>query len=408
MKLNKVINIDDLRTCARRRLPRVAFDFIEGGVEDERAIARNVEAFRKVRLLPRYFVDVSARNQSATLFGRLYNSPFGICPTGSAGLWRPQADEMLAQVAAAANIPFVLSSAATISIEAATKIAPNNMWFQLYGPRDRAAGADLVRRAHDAGIDVMAMTVDVPVAPNRERNMRHGFSRPLRLRPSMVLDGLRHPAWLAGYLRSGGRVPLLANWAPYAPAGASNDDVAALFATQTPAPDQTWRDFERYRKLWPGKLVLKGVLHPDDAVHAARSGADGLIVSNHGGRQFDNAPTPLEMLPAIRAAVGPGVTLMLDSGVRRGSDILVAMALGAQFVFVGRATLYGVAAFGLAGVSKAVDILRREVDRNMAQLGCPTVANVCADMLAGRFLAADRAVEAPAAAGKRPAAAVAV
>jgi (S)-mandelate dehydrogenase len=374
MKLERIVNIDDLRLAAKRRLPRIAFDFIEGGVEGESGLARNEEAFRRYRLLPRYLVDVLSRDQSTTLFGRRYDSPFGICPTGAAGLWRTGADDMLAQAAKAANIPFLMSCSSTGSIESAVRHAPGNMWFQLYGSRDRAISRQMIERVHDLGVETLVITVDVPVAPRRERNMRNGFTRPLRLRLSTILDGLRRPAWLAGYLRAGGGMPRMENWAPYAKPGATPDEVADVYAAQTPSPDHTWRDLEQYRRLWPGKLVLKGILHPEDAVRAAGMGTDGIIVSNHGGRQLDLAPSPLEVLPAIRQAVGPDLPLMVDSGVRRGTDILVARCLGAQFSFVGRATLYGVAAYGLAGAHKAIDILRREIDINLAQLGCPDLA----------------------------------
>ncbi|MFC7398111.1 alpha-hydroxy acid oxidase [Chelatococcus sp. GCM10030263] len=373
MKIEKVVTIDDLREAARRRLPRLAFDFIDGGVEAELCLQRNRAAFQAYRLLPRYFTDVSKRSQSATIFGKTYDSPFGICPTGLAGLWRPGADDMLAEAAASANIPFALSCATNSPLAGLVGRAPGNIWFQLYTTHDRSYGRRLMERATEHGIDTLVLTADVPIAPKRERNIRNGFTRPLRLKLSTIIDGLSRPRWLAGYLRAGGGTPMMPNWQPFAPEGASPDDVANLFASQTPASEQTWADLEHYRKLWPGKLVVKGILHPDDALRAAALGVDGIIVSNHGGRQLDMAPSPIEMLPLIRAAVGDRVVLMLDSGVRRGSDILIALCLGAQFVFIGRSTLYGVAAFGKPGARKAIDILRNEIDLNMAQIGCPTL-----------------------------------
>ena len=373
MDIDKVINIEDLRRCAKRRLPRGAFDFIEGGVEDERCIVRNEQAFREIRLVPRYFVDVSKPMQATSIFGQHYDSPFGIAPTGTAGSWRPKGDEMLAAAAAASNIPFILSHMATSSIETLVKIAPNNMWFQLYPPRDRFIGERFIGRVRDLGVKTLVVTVDCPVYIKRERNLRNGFDWPLRLTPSVILDGLLHPAWLVEYLLSSGGAPQLGNWAAYAGEGASWEDIAAFAATQRPAPEYSWTDLEGYRKLWPGNLVVKGIMHPGDAVRAADIGVDGLIISNHGGRQLDSAPASIEMLPAIRAAVGNRVTLMIDGGIRRGSDILAALALGAEFAFVGRATLYGMAAFGPPGAAKAIDILRSEVDLNMRQLGYPTL-----------------------------------
>lgn len=384
MKLSKVVTVDDLREAARRRLPRICFDFIDGGVEGERCLARNRAVFESYALLPRYLVDVSERDQRATLLGRTYDSPFGISPTGAAGLWRPGADDMLARVAAKANIPFALSAAASTSIEDGARIAGPNVWLQLYGTRRREISHQLIARAAELGVETLVLTVDVPVIPRRERSIRNGYSRPIRLRASNVIDGLRHPAWLAGYLRSGAGLPVMPNMQPYARPGASRNEVAELFATQTPAADQTWADLEDYRSRWPGKLLIKGVLHPDDAQRAADLGADGVIVSNHGGRQLDWAPSPLEVLPAIRAAVGEEFAVVLDSGVRRGTDVLVALCLGADFVFSGRSTLYGVAAFGEAGARRAVELLRTEIDLNLGQIGCVELADLGPHRLLGR------------------------
>ena len=221
-------------------------------------------------------------------------------------------------------------------------------------------------------------TIDVPVHSKRERNMRNGFSRPLKLPLATRLESLRHPRWLADYLKHG--MPMLSNWLPYAGAGADAAKVADFVAQQTPAP-MSWRDVENFRRLWPRTFILKGIMHPSDALRAAELGVDGIVVSNHGARQLDRAPAPLEVLPAIDAAVGDKVTLMLDSGVRRGADALVALCLGARFVFLGRPTLYGAAAGGIDGVHRAIDIMRDEIDLAMAQLGCPTLADLGPDFL---------------------------
>lgn len=368
MKIEDAVNLEDLRRLARRRLPRIAFDFIEGGVEDERCLEANQASFARQRLLPRYLVDVSGCDQAAALFGHSYASPFGIAPTGLAALFRPGADLMLAEAATAANIPFIMSGASTASIEAAARVAPAHTWYQLYAARDKAISEDLIRRARDAGLSALVLTVDVPVSSKRERNLRNGFELPLRLKWSKSLEALTHPLWIARYLRHG--MPRFENWAPYAEPGADAKAIAALVARQIPC-SVTWRDLETFRRLWPRHLVVKGILHPDDAVRAAEIGVDGIVVSNHGGRQLDQAPAPLEVLPAICAAAGDKLTVMLDSGVRRGADILTALCLGARFVFVGRATLYGAAAGGLPGVRKAIGILRREIDLVMGQIGCP-------------------------------------
>jgi (S)-mandelate dehydrogenase len=373
MNIANAVNIEDLRRMAKRRLPRIAFDFIEGGVEDERCLARNEGSFARHRLLPHYLVDISKRDQTTTLFDRTYASPFGISPTGLAALFRPGADLMLAEAAAAANIPFIMSGSATASIEAAARVAPDHTWYQLYTAREPKITEDLVRRAQDAGFGTLVVTVDVPVPSKRERNIRNGFGLSVTFKLSTIAEALTHPGWIASYLKRG--KPVFENWAAYAPAGADSTGVATFMSSQTPSI-MTWRDLETFRRLWPRHLVVKGIMHPDDATRAAAIGVDGLIISNHGGRQLDQAPAPLEVLPAIHSAVGDKIVLMLDSGIRRGADILVAWALGARFVFVGRATLYGAAAAGPRGVRKAIKILRSEIDLVMGQIGCPNLADL--------------------------------
>src|SRR5260221_519788 len=373
MKTDKAITIDDLGRRAKRRVPRLCFDFIEGGLEDELGLARNERAFDRHQLVPRYLVDVAQCDQRANLFGRFYAQPFGIAPTGWAGLFRRGAVLRVAGPARAANIPFIMPGASTASIEAAAGLAPEHTCSRLYGARDMKISEDQVRRARDAGLSTLVHTVDVPVNSKRERNIRNGFVRPYKISLPMVIDGLLHPAWLIEYLSHGG-MPTFDNWVAYASPGANPEQVADLVGAQTPST-QTWRELEAYRRLWPRSLVVKGIMHPDDARRAADLGIDGVMVSNHGGRQLDRAPAPLEMLPAIKAAVGDRVTLMLDSGIRRGSDIVVALCLGARFVFLGRATLYGAAVGGLAGATRAIDILRDEVQRVLMQMGCPSITH---------------------------------
>jgi (S)-mandelate dehydrogenase len=368
--VKRAVNLDDFRAMARRKLPRIAFDFIDGGADDERCLQRNRDAFAQHALIPRYLVDVSHREQSVTVLGRTYASPIGIAPTGLAGLFREGADGMLAAAARDANVPFLLSSASNIALEDAARIAPANVWFQMYCTTDERINRDLVRRAGDAGIGVLVISVDVPAYSNRERNRRNGFSRPLRMTPSVVLDALGHPGWVLRYVRAGG-LPMLSNWQPYAPQGASPGQVADLYGSLTPAGMTDWRTLEWIRAHWRGPLVIKGLLHPDDAVRAAELGAEGVIVSNHGGRQLDAAPSPLAVLPLIRDRVGPRLELMLDSGVRRGSDIVIARCLGASACFVGRPTLFAVAAGGQPAVDHALRLIRNEVDVVLAQIGCP-------------------------------------
>ena len=388
MRVDQAVNIEDLHRMARRRLPKVAFDFIEGGLEDERGLDRNTAAFHKHHLLPRYLVDVSKRDQSATIFGKNFASPFGISPTGGAGLFRRGADLMLAEAAREANIPYIMSGSSNDSLEAAARVAPDNAWYQLYAARDPEICDDLIRRVADAGLGALVLTVDVPVHSKRERNIRNGFANirgnwlraALSLKPTLLAEAMTHPGWVFEYIRHGG-TPAVENWLPYAAPGATAEDTVKFNRSMVPAHAQTWRDLERYRRLFPRTLIVKGIMDPRDAVRAADIGCDGVIVSNHGGRQLDQAPASLDVLPAIKRAVGDRMTVMLDSGVRRGADILIAMCLGAQFCFFGRPTLYGAVAGGLPGVKKAIDIFRGEIDLTMGQIGCPSLNDLGPDFL---------------------------
>jgi len=371
--MDGVVNIEDLRKLAKKRLPKIAYDFIEGGTDDEVGLVTNEQAFRKARIVPRYLVDVSVRDQSTTLFGRTYSSVIGIAPTGLAGLFRRGADLMLAEAARDANVPFIMSGSATGSIEDLGKLAPDHGWYQLYSAKDQAVSEDMIKRAGDAGLKTLVFTVDVPEGSNRERNVRNGWGRPLKLTWKTKFEALRHPAWMMEWMKYG--TPYFDNWAKYVEPGASAEKVADLVAYQNRAP-MTWKQVERFRELWKGNFVLKGIMHPDDAIRAHSLGVDGLMVSNHGARQLDNAPSPLEVLPAINSAVGDKMTLMLDGGVRRGLDALIAICMGAKFVFVGRPTLYGVTAGGIPGAKMALNIFRREIDLSMAQMGAPKISDL--------------------------------
>jgi isopentenyl diphosphate isomerase/L-lactate dehydrogenase-like FMN-dependent dehydrogenase len=370
----QALNIHDLRRIAQRRLPRVAWEFLERGTEDETTLAENRAAFERIRLRPRALVDVSKRTQQMTVFDRTYRAPFGIAPTGAAGLYSFEADVALARAAAKAGVPFVLSTASFVALERVAREADGSKWFQLYMSKDRDAAQTLVARARDAGFEALVVTTDVPVGGNREFNRRNGFDVPFRLNLRNALDGALHPHWLVNvFMRT-----LLTSGVPRF----RNTDVGGRiiarnlleFRARREALD--WSDFQWLREFWPGKLLVKGVLTAEDALLAVRHGADGLFVSNHGARQLDGAPAPLEVLPEIAAAVGGRLKIMLDSGVRRGSDIVKALALGADMVFVGRAALYGASAGGEAGVTRALDILKSEVDRVMALIGCPNVEDL--------------------------------
>ncbi|WOH80424.1 alpha-hydroxy acid oxidase [Bradyrhizobium sp. BEA-2-5] len=371
--MNEVVNIDDLRKLAKKRLPKAAYDFIEGGTDDEIGLITNEQAFRHARIVPRYLIDVSVRDQSAMLFGRTYSTPIGIAPTGLAGVFRRGADVMLAEAARDANVPFIMSGASTGSIEDLGRLAPDHGWYQLYSAKDPSISDDMIKRAADAGLKTLVFTVDVPESSNRERNIRNGWEWPPKPTWKTQFEALRHPAWMMQWLQHGS--PRFDNWAKYAGPKASAEEVANLVANNSKAP-MTWKNVERYRKLWKGNFVLKGIMHPDDAVRTHSLGVDGIIVSNHGARQLDNAPSPLEVLPAIRDAVGDKMTVMLDGGIRRGLDVLIAICMGAKFVFQGRPTLYGVTAGGVAGAAKALAIFRREIDISMAQIGATKLSDL--------------------------------
>ncbi len=369
-------NIEDLRQAAQRRLPRVAWDYLERGAEDEVTMAANRAAFERIHFEPRTLVDVSARTLRHTLFAQAYKAPFGIAPTGAAGLYCFDADVALARAAATAGVPFVLSTASFVAMERVAKEAGGNKWFQLYMSKDREAAERLVRRAFDAGYEALVVTTDVPVGANREYNLRNGFAIPFRINARNMVDGLLHPRWLTQvFLRT-----LLTSGVPRFQNVDSNvggriiaKDLSA-FRARRDALD--WSDIAWLRTIWPRKLLIKGVMAAADAQLALQHGADGVVVSNHGGRQLDGARAAVDVLPAIVAAVGGRMPVLFDSGVRRGADIVKALALGADFVFCGRATLYGASVDGEAGVARALELLRSETERVMALIGCSSVAEL--------------------------------
>jgi isopentenyl diphosphate isomerase/L-lactate dehydrogenase-like FMN-dependent dehydrogenase len=368
-------NCDDLRLRARGRLPRGIWEYLERGVEDETGLARNRAAFERITFRPRVLRGVHEIDSSTQLWGRSIPFPLAVGPTGAAGLLWYRGDLALARAAAAAGVPFTISSASTMDLEQIAE-AGGRLWFQLYLWENRDLSMAVVDRAAAAGCEALFITLDLPVTPNREYILRSGFGTPFRLNVRNALDVLRHPRWLASvmgrYAMTGG-VPSQANLPHHlrnrvtrsAPPG-------ALFKQD----DLDWEGVARLRERWPGKLILKGILHPEDAERALALGADGIVVSNHGGRALDSAIASLDALPGIARAVGGRMTIFLDSGVRRGSDIVKAMILGADVVLVGRAPLYGLAAGGEAGVRRALDLLQSETRRTMAMLGARKLADL--------------------------------
>lgn len=380
---HSVITIEDLRQLARRRLPSFVFDPIEHGAGEGQGSRSNIAAFRDYRFHSRVLVDVSPVSTSTTLFGRTYASPLGVSAVGSCGLLRRHADLLLAEAAREADIPFILSSSANATVEEATRVAPEHVWYQLYSPRDPEISDHMMGRAAAAGVEVLVCTVDLPVRPRNEVMLRTGVSLttspPLRHMPALLWDAVTHPRWTLPYLLGGGR-PSLAGWKHYAGADASVRAIGEFFATHG-VVNHTWHELERIRRVWKGKLVVKGIMHADDAKAAVTLGADAITVSNHGGNRLAWLPASLEMLPSISEAVGKQVPVLFDGGIRRGADLVIARALGASHCFTGRATLYGVVAGGSEGARKAISILRDDMVQTMAMIGCKELSNIGPDCL---------------------------
>ncbi len=372
--LARIFSPDDLEARARRILPRRIFGFVEGGVETNAARDANRRAFAAWSFRPRVLVDTVARSLAAPLFGQTFAAPFGIAPMGATSLVAFQCERVLAEAAGEANIPFILSGSSLMPLETILK-ANANAWFQAYISGDHDRIGPLVDRVARAGYRTLVVTVDVPVGGNRENNARNGFMLPLRPSVSLAWDGITHPRWLFGNLLrtlSGPGMPHFENVDAVRGPPVISAHAERSFGRRD---SLCWDDIAWIRDLWPGTFLLKGVLAPDDVALAARLGVDGVIVSNHGGRQLDGAMPSLAALPDVLAA-SQSMTVALDSGVRRGTDVLKALALGAQFVFVGRPFLYAAAIGGKAGVQHLISLLSLEVDRNMAMLGCTSLDEV--------------------------------
>ncbi len=379
MSFRRALNIQELEQLARKRLPAGVYGFIAGGAQDDLTLANNREALARVRLIPRGLVDVSQRSQDVTLFGHNFASPFGIAPMGIAGIACFEADLAMARAAARMNLPFVLSNMSTVPMERVARSCDSVKWLQVYMPPDRERASRFVKRASDAGYQALLVTIDVPVGANRENNTRSGFTLPFRMNPKIALDGLMHPRWLGAVLARtliASGVPRLENSAAF-----ERPSVLASGSPQLRSRGDAidW-DFMRWlREQWRLPLLVKGVLHPADALEAVACGLDGIVVSNHGGRQLDGAVSPIEVLPQIHAAVGGRLCIGVDSGFRRGGDILKAFALGANFVLCGRPALFGAAVGGEEGVCHALNILKTEVDRDLALMGCTRMASLLPD-----------------------------
>lgn len=377
MRFEDAVNIADLRAIAKRRLPRFVFDYVDGGAEDERTLAGNREAFTRLRFRPRTLVDVSKRDLGGTILGAPAKLPVIVGPTGLNGLCWRDGDMELAKAASGAGVPFAMSTVSMSLVEDVAREAPGRLWLQSYVFAERRITNAILDRALAAGFECAVLTSDFPVAGKRERDLRTGLLPKQAFTLATKLDILLHPRWLATVAT---RRPRFVNVERELGAG---QDVNAFVGHGMFDPAFNWDDVKRFRDRWPRKLLLKGVLRADDAERALAAGVDGLVISNHGGRQLDGAISGIEALPEIARAVGGRVALLVDGGVRRGSDIAKAVALGAEGVLLGRAPVYGLAAGGSEGVSRALDILADELDRTLALTGCTGIAALSPDLIAG-------------------------
>lgn len=369
MKLDALLSVADFERRARHRLPKAIFGFVAGGSEDGLTLVENRKAFERLLLVPRGLTGVAGRTQQVALWGKTYASPIGISPMGVTAICRRDCDLLLARAAASRNIPFILSGASSVPMER-LQAETADVWYQGYFPGDKQRLDRIVRRLEGAGISTLVVTSDTPVASNRENNQRNGFTIPFRPSLRLFLDGLAHPTWsldvFARTLLTRG-IPRFANL--YEEIGPPiTEEPAHGFRGGRDLLD--WNHMSWLRDRWKGRLVVKGIVHPADAQEASRRGMDAIMVSNHGGRQLDGAISALDALAGVKAVLPPDFPVLIDSGFRRGTDVLKALALGATMVFMGRPMLYGAAVAGQAGVERVLDILHDEIDRDLALLGC--------------------------------------
>jgi (S)-mandelate dehydrogenase len=372
--LARALNVADLRELARRRIPRFVFEYVDGGAEDEVTLRGNRAAFERLRLLPETLIDTAARHSRTQILGQAAQAPLVIAPTGFNGMVYADGDLVLARVAARWGIPFTLSTVSTVRLEEVAQRAGGRLWMQLYVMKDRAIARDVMQRAMACGYEALVFTSDANVFGNREWDQR-SYRSPGKPTFSTVLDTLRHPRWFANVLLRNG-MPRFRNLESFLPPAAVGALGGSTIIPQLFDATLSWDDVAWIRQAWRGKLLIKGVLTAADAERAASLGCDGIVVTNHGGRQLDSCVAPIDVLPEIVAAAGGRLAVLLDSGVRRGTDLAKALALGAQAVMIGRPTLYGLAAGGEAGVERALSILTTEFDRVLGQLGCNAVADL--------------------------------
>ncbi len=367
--------VEDLRRRAQRRVPRLGYDTVAGGTGSDLCVARNAASLDAIQIVPRYGVDRESVSTGIELFGRNYAAPLGVAPMGLQGVIWPGAERHLARAAQKARIPYTAGTVGGVELEELAALAPDVIWFQLYrfAANDHAVGKDLVKRAKAAGAHVLVLTLDTPTRAKRPRELRNRLVLPFRPSPRMVVEALMCPAWLTALVTQGR--PSFPNLARYIGVNPSKQQIAA-FAQNELDGGFTWEEVARYRDLWAGPMVVKGIMHPADAETALSLGVEGVQVSNHGGRQFEAAPAAIDMVPAVVGAVGERATVLFDGGVRSGLDVLRAVAVGAQAALAGRAFLYGVAALGAEGADYVTTLLIEELRVAMRQAGVHGLSNI--------------------------------
>ena len=381
-RLRRAANVDDLRTMARRRLPRGVFDYIDGGADAELSLGRNSQAFRDLEFQPRVLRDVATVDISSTLLGKPVPAPFALAPTGFTRIADPQGELAVARAAARAQLPYTLSTLSTRSIEEVAAVSQATKWFQVYMWRDRSVVKSMLDRAAASGYDAAMLTVDTAVFGKRDRDARRGFALPPKIGPATIVDGALHPSWTLDLLRN---EPIL--FANLVGADVSDGTDAIQLADISAQFDQsvTWDDIEWLRNNWNGSIILKGIQTVADAKLAAEHEVDAIALSNHGGRQLDGSPAPITLVRPVAEAVGGQIEIICDGGIRRGSDIVKAIALGATACTIGRAYLYGLAAAGERGVDHVIAMLQADMIRTMALIGASSLSELNPELIAPRL-----------------------
>ena len=378
--MKNIACIEDLRALARRKVPRAFFEYVDGGSYNEETLRANRAELEPIKLRQRVMVDVSERSLATTIIGQKASAPFALAPIGLCGMQYGDGEILSAQAAEEAGLPFILSTMSINSIEQVAEATTKPFWFQLYVIRDRGFSKDILSRAAKAGCSALVLTVDLQVLGQRHRDIRNGMTVPPQIRIKNIIDMATKPEWVFSILK--GKSKTFGNLAGHVK---GMDDVTSLaqWTNHQFDPALNWKDVDWIKKIWPGKLIIKGILDVEDAKTAVKLGADAIVVSNHGGRQLDGAPSSISALPPIAQAVGSDTEVLFDGGIRTGSDMLRALALGAHACLIGRAYIYGLGAGGKAGVAKAIDILKKELSVAMALTGTTRVSDIGPQVIVG-------------------------